>query len=97
MEFDSVNTNGGSDLNKFARLNENAKILENQADNDDVNQKFYTYRVVNFFSNFLFLKEFNELLDEEIPAHIKEARLNELKMKAREHQYMQQNNQSIYQ
>jgi len=36
MEFDSVNNNG-SDLNKFARLNENAKIIEKQADNDDVN------------------------------------------------------------
>ena len=54
MEFDSVNTNGGSDLNKFARLNENAKILENQADNDDVNQKFYTYRVVDFFFKIFF-------------------------------------------
>lgn len=74
MELESASN--GSDLNKYARLNENSKIVEsNEADDDEL---------------------LNELLDEEIPAHIREARLNELKMKAREQQYMQKNNHSIY-
>ena len=39
---------------------------------------------------------FDELENDDIPAHIREARLNELKMKAREHQYIQQNKHEIY-
>lgn len=98
MELESGN---GSDLNKYARLNENSKILESNPTDEDVNDDEINERKKYYLSKFcLFWTKkdlLNELLDEEIPPHIREARLNELKMKAREQQYMQQNNHSIYQ
>jgi hypothetical protein len=39
---------------------------------------------------------FNELENDDIPSSIREARLNELKLKAREHQFIQANKNDIY-
>lgn len=38
----------------------------------------------------------NELENDEIPAHIREARLNDIVMRAREQQFIQQNKNDIY-
>ena len=34
--------------------------------------------------------------DDDIPSHIREARLNEIKMRSREQQFIQQNKSDIY-
>jgi len=70
MEYDS---------NKFAKSNDNAKLVEPSSAEIEIGDEDF------------------ERLFEDIPSHIREARINELVMKAREQQFLHQNNHSIYQ